>query len=281
MKATEYLCPSCRQVLTEGHFYQGLGIQNGGRIPYCKDCSIMKYNKYSAIIGEDAAAWCLMAELGVPFIKGLWFDAKELSKRPSNDKDIVYLYLKKLRESTKIYQGFWDSDTSLAQLMKDYNIVETNSMNLDVMRKKWGTYEDYTEAYPFLEETFEEYTSNLLEMDANLERRYMDLVIAEYTKRKAQESGDPTKISKAQDIVTDLLKLLKLDKFQDNKQSDEEKRIERMAWIIENTRPAECEDLEKYKDFSGTGKMWDDLKRCLQNLIAGTKDYPDIPKNVM
>lgn len=281
MKATENLCPCCRTVKLEGHFYRGVGIQNGSRLPYCKDCCKEKFDKYSLVIGEDGAMWTLCGELGIPFIKNIWLDAKESYSRAKNGKDPIGDYIKFLTACGTIYQGFWDSDTFITQLTKNKTEAEESALDLNAMRKKWGTQEDYNEAYTFLEEAYYDYTNGLLEMDANLERRYRDLCLAEYAKFKAQESGDVTEIGKAQSNVASLLKLLKLDNFKDNKQSDEEKRVERMAWIIENTRPAECEDLEKYKNFSGFEDTWNDLKRCLQNLIAGTREYPDIPKNVM
>ena len=46
----------------------------------------------------------------------------------------------------------------------------------------------------------------------------------------------------------------------------------------ENTKPCECEDLEKYKDFSGFGIKWAEIMRCMRNLIANTRDYPEIQK---
>ena len=114
-------------------------------------------------------------------------------------------------------------------------------------------------------------------MDANLVNRYRDLAKAEWRKRKADESGEIQEIKNAQDILNKQLSLLKLNEFKNNKQSETEKFIERMAWTIENTKPAECEDLEKYKDFSNFLPTWKEILRCVRNLVAGTRDYPDIP----
>ena len=127
--------------------------------------------------------------------------------------------------------------------------------------------------------TFNEYTQELLEMDANLIRRYRDLAKAELRKRKTDESGDIQEIAKAQDSLNKQLALLKLNNFKDNKQSDTEKFIERMAWNIENTKPAECEDTQKYKDFSNFGINWEDIMRTVKNLVSGSREYPDIPRD--
>ena len=98
-------------------------------------------------------------------------------------------------------------------------------------------------------------------------------------KRKTDESGDIQEIAKAQDSLNKQLALLKLNNFKDNKQSDTEKFIERMAWNIENTKPAECEDTQKYKDFSNFGINWEDIMRTVKNLVSGSREYPDIPRD--
>ena len=48
--------------------------------------------------------------------------------------------------------------------------------------------------------------------------------------------------------------------------------------MIENEEPAEDEDKEKYRDIAGYEKSFKEIMRSMRNLIAGTKDYPDIPK---
>jgi CRISPR/Cas system CSM-associated protein Csm5 (group 7 of RAMP superfamily) len=115
-------------------------------------------------------------------------------------------------------------------------------------------------------------------MDANLTNRYRDLCKAEYRKRKADESGDIGEIKQAQANLTDMLKLLKLNDFQSNQKSETEKMIERKIWMIENTKPAECEDLEIYKDVSGFETTWNHILRCVKNLVAGSREYPDVPR---
>ena len=108
-------------------------------------------------------------------------------------------------------------------------------------------------------------------MDTAKEMTYRNLCQANLRKFK-----DPTD-KDAGDEILKLMKVLKLDQFKENKQSDTEKFIERMAWNIENTKPCECEDLNKYKDFSGFEPTWNHIMRSLKNLCAGSKDYPDIP----
>ena len=145
------------------------------------------------------------------------------------------------------------------------------------MESIWGKYTN--EEYQLLNRFFDMYTKEIYDMDYAMELRYRDLCKSELRKRKADESGDIQEIAKAEDSLRKNLALLKLDKFSDNKKSDIEKHIERMAWMIENTKPAECRDLDKYKDFSNFNIKWDEIMRCVKNLVAGTREYPNIPKD--
>ena len=149
-------------------------------------------------------------------------------------------------------------------------------LDLTEMERLWGKFE--VEDYELLNAFFDMYTQDLPNMDTALELRYRDLCKAELRKRKADENGDIGEITKAEESLRKNMALLKLDKFQDNKQSEVEKHIERMCWMVENTKPCECEDLEKYKDFSGFGIKWAEIMRCMRNLIANTRDYPEIQK---
>lgn len=285
LRATESLCPCCREVKSKGQFYPSIGIQFQERVPFCRDCCKAKLDKYSAILGEDAGAWVLFGELGFPYIADKWRAAK-ISVKTNTTKgkgtiDPITLYAKSIKDGEIVYQGFWDSDIMYDEIVSQKtktSTIKNDVSDLPAMQKKWGTYENIQD-YEFLEETLMDYTENLTSIDANLLNRYKDLCVAELAKRKAQERGDIGEISKAQDNVAKQLKLLKLDDFQTNVQTEDEKHIEYICWEIENTRPAECEDLEKYKDFSGFGKTMEHIMRCCKNLVSGSKEYPDLPKD--
>lgn len=276
-----YICARCGERKGSTSFYPGYGDQSGDRILICNTCCADKLQKYRDRLGDEAGFWCLLAEVGVPYIKEVYADTVYRYECTPKGKrgDFLGYYLKKLRQHETIYSGFWDSNIMLDELLESSRKQTRDAtMSIEEMEKIWGKYENYNEAYPFLEDTFNAYTEDILEMDANLTNRYRDLAKAEYRMRLAEEAGDIGDIAKAQQNVAKLLSLLKLDNFQENKQSETEKFVERMAWTIENTKPAECEDLEKYKDFSGFGKVWDDIMRCVQNLICHTREYPDVPK---
>lgn len=286
MKANEYLCSCCRKPKTISFFYTGIGVQNGKTLPICKECCKNKLDKYTAILGAEGGAWVLMAELGIPFIRDIWktapIEARKMTSSGHREFNTLDCYIKQISTSETVYQGFWDSDTMLDKILSNGKrsfVKQIDDLDdLEAMFKKWGKY-DEVEAYEFLERTYNEYTEELIELDANLRNRYKDLCAAEYALRRAKESGDVSEMAKAQDNVNKLLKLLKLDDFKENKQSDIEKFIERKAWEIENIRPAECEDLDKYKDFSNFDGTWKHLMRAVKNLVAGTKEYPDIQKD--
>lgn len=282
-RTTEAYCCNCQSAKNFSTFHAHV-IVGKKYLPFCKTCCNKKLRDYISITkSEGAGLWCLLAELGIPFFKEVWentqkivFEATGAGRKP----DLLLTYLRTFKEFGIVAQGFWQSDMMLDDFVEiGENKEEDNEevIDLNEQQRIWGRFE--VEDYDFLNFTFNEYTQNLLEMDANLIRRYRDLAKAELRKRKADESGDMNEIKNAQAVLNNQLTLLKLNNFKDNKQSDTEKFIERMAWNIENTKPAECEDTQKYKDFSNFGINWEDIMRTVKNLVAGSRDYPDIPRD--
>ena len=273
-------CPSCGSNKGLPQFYKNpLANSKGLLLPYCKHCCTMKFKNYADKFKNDKAAlWCVLAQLNIPFKTEVW-EAVQLFALGAKNPDIVSLYMTGYVELGILAEGFWESDEMLFDFYGVAPKVESIDYKEEIL--KWGRFEVDgridEEAYRFLNKIYEEYTSEILDMDANLVNRYRDLAKAEWRKRKADESGEIQEIKNAQDILNKQLSLLKLNEFKNNKQSETEKFIERMAWTIENTKPAECEDLEKYKDFSNFLPTWKEILRCVRNLVAGTRDYPDIP----
>ena len=285
-KYAKTICECCGEKKNGSFFYPNYGTQYNDRIKvrFCKDCCSKRFSYYKEFLDEQGALWVVLSELGVPFIKDVYEKviAEREATRINNRPEFVGHYIKRLLEYPKIYSGFWDSDVGINEILDRKNGKENNSkMDLEEMEEIWGKYPDdeYNKAYAFLEKTFKEYTEELPgEMDANLTNRYRDLCKAEYRKRKADESGDIGEIKQAQANLTDMLKLLKLNDFQSNQKSETEKMIERKIWMIENTKPSECEDLEIYKDISGFETTWNHILRSVKNLVSGSREYPDIPR---
>lgn len=284
MNTNKKVCGCCQTAKAPAQFHKS-PLSSGQFLPICKLCCKDKLKTYTEITGSESAAfWLVLSELGVPFIKEVWDEFQTFKATATPSTDLIMAYLRTLSESGIKVDGFWQSDVMLDMLMDSMVDRDAGRKELDLteQQKIWGKFMSDgkldIEAYQFLNETFEDYTKELYDIDANLEKRYRDLAKAELRKRQADEAGDIQEIAKAQDNLKKILDMLKLSDFQNSKQSAVEKHIERLAWTIENVKPAECEDLNKYKDFSNFGDTWKDIMRCVQNLVCGTREYPEVPK---
>lgn len=280
-RAKERYCPCCSTVKEKSKFYPSPIVANE-YLPYCKECVGKKYRAASqALDSKWGALWCVCMEMGVPLLREKFnllkaqydgLDGKGRRPEPFG------LYLALLKDGGVQYRGIFDSDMQLSEFVDlgiEQSPEEPTQKDMDAQRKQWDKVwgKDYdNEDCQRLDEYFEDYTQDLFEMDMAMTMRYRDLCRAELKQFKGE--GDKDTFNQ----IKTLMSMLKLDDFKDNKQSETEKFIERMAFTIENTKPAECEDLEKYKDFSGFGKTWDGLMRCLKNLVGGSRDYPQIPR---
>lgn len=281
-RTTEAYCCNCQSAKNFSTFHAHV-IVGKKYLPFCKTCCNKKLRDYISVTkSEGAGLWCLLAELGIPFFKDVWentqkivFEATGAGRKP----DLLLTYLRTFKEFGIVAQGFWQSDMMLDDFVEiGENKEEDNKEVIDFNEQQriWGRFE--VEDYDFLNFTFNEYTQNLLEMDANLIRRYRDLVKAELRKRKADESGDIQEIAKAQDNLRKMLEMLKLNEFHNNQLSEEKRAYEYNVALVENYRPAECEILQEYLDRVGYEKEKAILMRSIRNSVAGTRDYPDIPK---
>lgn len=281
-RTTEAYCCNCQSAKNFSTFHAHV-IVGKKYLPFCKTCCNKKLRDYIGVTkSEGAGLWCLLAELGIPFFKEVWentqkivFEATGAGRKP----DLLLTYLRTFKEFGIVAQGFWQSDMMLDDFVEiGENKEEENKevIDLNEQQRIWGRFE--VEDYDFLNFTFNEYTQNLLEMDANLIRRYRDLAKAELRKRKADESGDIQEIKNAQNILNNQLSLLKLNEFKSHNKTDEQLAFEKRVAMIEYTKPSECEDLKAYLDMVGYEKEKGLMMRSLRNAIAGTRDYPDIPK---
>lgn len=284
MNTNKKVCGCCQTAKSPNQFHKS-PMSSGQFLPICKLCCKEKLKAYTEITGSESAAfWLVLSELGVPFIKEVWdnFQAFKATATPSTD--LIMAYLRTLSESEMKIEGFWQSDVMLDMLMDSVvdRDVEKEELDLTEQQKIWGKFMSDgkldVEAYQFLNETFEDYTKELYDMDANLEKRYRDLAKCELRLRKANESGDGGEISKAQDSLNKQLALLKMNEFQSKQLSDEKRAFEYNVSLIENYRPAECEQLQEYLDRVGYEKEKAILMRSIRNAIAETREYPDIPK---
>lgn len=280
-RTTEAYCCNCQSAKNFSTFHAHV-IIGKKYLPFCKTCCNKKLRDYIGVTkSEGAGLWCLLAELGIPFFKDVWentqkivFEATGAGRKP----DLLLTYLRTFKEFGVVAQGFWQSDMMLDDFVEiGENKEEDNKevIDLNEQQRIWGRFE--VEDYDFLNFTFNEYTQNLLEMDANLIRRYRDLAKAELRKRKADESGDIQEIAKAQDNLKKMLDMLNLSDFKKNESDERKQFIDRIAWMIEETEPAEEEDESKYRDIAGYEKIYDSFMRSMRNILTGDRNYPDIP----
>lgn len=284
MNTNKKVCGCCQTAKSPNQFHKS-PMSSGQFLPICKLCCKEKLKAYTEITGSESAAfWLVLSELGVPFIKEVWDNFQVFKATATPSTDLIMAYLRTLSESGMKIEGFWQSDVMLDMLMDSVvdRDVEKEELDLTEQQKIWGKFMSDgkldVEAYQFLNETFEDYTKELYDMDANLEKRYRDLAKCELRLRKANESGDGGEISKAQDSLNKQLALLKMNEFQSKQLSDEKRAFEYNVSLIENYRPAECEQLQEYLDRVGYEKEKAILMRSIRNAIAETREYPDIPK---
>lgn len=280
-RTTEAYCCNCQSAKNFSTFHAHV-IVGKKYLPFCKTCCNKKLRDYIGVTkSEGAGLWCLLAELGIPFFKEVWentqkivFEATGAGRKP----DLLLTYLRTFKEFGIVGQGFWQSDMMLDDFVEiGENKGEDNKevIDLNEQQRIWGRFE--VEDYDFLNFTFNEYTQNLLEMDANLIRRYRDLAKAELRKRKADESGDIQEIAKAQDNLKKMLDMLNLSDFKKGEVDERKQFIDRIAWMIEETEPAEEEDESKYRDIAGYEELYSDFMRSMRNILTGDRRYPDIP----
>lgn len=284
MNTNKKVCGCCQVTKTPNQFHKS-PMSSGQFLPICKMCCKEKLKTYTEITGSESAAfWLVLAELGVPFIKKAWDNFQSFKATATANTDLIMAYLRTLSEMEIRIDGFWQSDVMLDMLMDSLVDRENDKEELDLVeqQKIWGKFISDgkldIEAYQFLNETFEDYTKDLLDMDTNLEKRYRDLAKAELRKRQADETGDIQEIAKAQDNLKKILDMLKLSDFQSKQMSDEKRAFEYNVSLVENFRPAECEQLQEYLDKVGYEKEKAILMRSIRNAIAETREYPDIPK---
>ena len=280
-RTTEAYCCNCQSAKNFSTFHAHV-IVGKKYLPFCKTCCNKKLRDYISVTkSEGAGLWCLLAELGIPFFKEVWentqkivFEATGAGRKP----DLLLTYLRTFKEFGIVAQGFWQSDMMLDDFVEiGENKEEDNKevIDLNEQQRIWGRFE--VEDYDFLNFTFNEYTQNLLEMDANLIRRYRDLAKAELRKRKADESGDIQEIAKAQDNLKKMLDMLNLSDFKKGEVDERKQFVDRIAWMMEETEPAEEEDESKYRDIAGYEELYNDFMRSMRNTLTGDRRYPNIP----
>lgn len=269
-------CPYCGKEKQDSQFYKS-PIKTGEYIKPCKSCVTELYKQaLESTKDQGAALWSTCMQTGIPMRRAEYTACLDTLEKAAKGKkpSLFMLYHTYLSTSPDKLTGVWDSDMELSNF-KDLGDVakgETDEVALKARwRKQWGgDYED--EDCQWLDDMFDSYTADIFEMDTAMEMRYRDLCKLELEQYK----NGVTKDTQAQ--IKTLMSLLKLDDFKSNQKSDAERAFEkRIAWV-EYTKPSECEDLTRFVDMVGYEKDKGEKMRSLRNAVAGTRDYPAIPK---
>ena len=269
-------CPYCGKEKQDSQFYKS-PIKTGEYIKPCKSCVTELYKQaLESTKDQGAALWATCMQTGIPMRRAEYTACLDTLEKVAKGKkpSLFMLYHTYLSTSPDKLTGVWDSDMELSNF-KDLGDVakgETDEVALKARwRKQWGgDYED--EDCQWLDDMFDSYTADIFEMDTAMEMRYRDLCKLELEQYKNGVNKD------TQSQIKTLMSLLKLDDFKSNQKSDAERAFEkRIAWV-EYTKPSECEDLKRFVDMVGYEKDKGEKMRSLRNAVAGTRDYPAIPK---
>lgn len=278
-RTTQTWCVGCMKPKEKTAFIQSLNPRHNIYLPLCRACLNSRFKQYQdELKSEGGALWCLCAEMGYPVIREYYNMALGRNKG-ANGATLFMAYHNTLKEMGFVIEGFWQSDMSLSDFV-DMGIEREEKaekvLDLEEMERIWGKFE--AKDYELLNGFFEAYTKDIDNLDYSLELRYRDVAKGELRLRKANESGDVGEIDKAQKNLKSLLDMLGLNDY-GRKDTDERKQfIDRLAWMIEETEPAEEEDEKKYRDIAGFEKAFDNIMRSMRNLNSKVRVYPPVPE---
>lgn len=285
-RTKERLCGCCQKPKDKQTFYSN--PIKPGYMYMCKECCTTKFKDALAATGnEGAALWAVCMANDLPMIREIYEatieQLKQVPMGAGRKPSLFLTYVALLKDCGKKYSGCYDSDMQLGDFIHigtDDEIADAENRDADIVEqrkvwaKTWGAdFED--EDYEQLDDYFDGYTADIPDMDVGMMLRYRDLCKAELRKFKGDdEKGQTTK------EITDLMKLLKIADFANAAdKSDSRIAFEKVTAMIETSKPAECEDLQKFIDLCGYEKDRAEDMRCLQNAIAESRLYPDIPRS--
>ena len=279
-RSTQNWCVGCMGAKEKTGFIQSLNPYHNTYLPLCRGCLNSRFKQYQkALNSEGAALWCLCAEMGYPVIKEYYDIAISRKTNMPNSSNLFMLYHNTLKELDFKIEGFWQSDLDLSDFAKTGQKIqkaEEKPLDTTEMEKIWGKFD--VEDYNLLNGFFDAYTKEVDNLNYSLELRYRDVAKGELRLRKANESGDVGEIDKAQKNLKSLLDMLGLNDY-GRKDTDERKQfIDRLAWMIEETEPAEEEDEKKYRDIAGFEKAFNNIMRSMRNLNSKVRVYPPVPE---
>ena len=273
-------CVGCNKPKDKTSFTTSLNPRHDKFLPLCRVCLNARFKEYQEIMkSEGAAFWCMCAEMGYPVIREYYDMAvKRRAGLGNSNTNLFISYHTTLKEMGFQIEGFWQSDMMIDEFIElgAERPVEDKPMDITEQERIWGKFD--ADDYELLNGYYDSYTQGVDSLDYSLELRYRDVAKGELRLRKANESGDVGEIDKAQKNLKSLLDMLGLNDY-GRKDTDERKQfIDRLAWMIEETEPAEEEDEKKYRDVAGFEKAFDNIMRSMRNLNSKVRVYPPVPE---
>lgn len=280
-KIEDNFCVCCQRVWVIDDFYKtDSEIYGIGYIDICKDCVNDLFKKDMKKYEIEACVYYMCARLDFPFIKKAYeaFLEKVTDMKTRNPFYFgIYLtQLNNIKSKKDKWTRFSDSNVELGQIKKLKQHEASLEEKIDNLKLIWGDFDTETiiDDLQFLEYRFEYWTGEE-ELDKSKETLYRDLCKVELTQRKIEENCGDTKSIQSQKLS--LMKTLKLDNIQERKEySLVEEMIESQIKEIEENEPCDIFDpklREQNEDYLKIKEGWEDVKRCLKNLLLGHKDY--------
>ena len=256
---------------------------NDGYTGYCKICAHKMFEYYlKECKSIQSALYYTCQKLDMPFILEKYNQMNDLAKGTTKKNfDYVAEYLSLMARANGADKSTWTdfsaTDINLSDIDNKLESRELRKQEIDEFKLDWGK-QDSEEDYIFLEYRYDIYTEGKSLTPAQ-ETLYRQLCLIELSKRRKEECRDSTK--EEQEMIIKLMTQLKINNFDEQKDKSEIDRIiEKQIWEIENTEPAEVLDKSEYEDFLDINKNWfKHIVRATKNLVAGTKEYPDITKD--
>lgn len=262
---------------------------------FCKSCLNKIYSKYKEETkSSEFALFLTCQQANIPFIAEkveatFNFVASEAKRgaRVTNIFGTYYNFLARETSKHHLWQDFSCTDI-------DYKDIATHIEKRDIQKKDveqleldWGK-QPSLDDYALLDYWFDELTGDKALSKAE-ELSYRDLCLARLTKRKIEQynpnattkQDENSDVAKVQKQIIDLMKLLKIDNFSENKeQTIVERMLESRINDLEKHDPAQYYDnLKKNADFCGRSKyFYDHIYRPFKNVFTGSRLYKITPE---
>jgi hypothetical protein len=193
------------------------------------------------------------------------------------------------RETSKhhLWQDFSYTDIDYKDIASHIEKRDIQKKDVEQLELDWGK-QPSLDDYALLDYWFDELTGDKTLSKAE-ELSYRDLCLARLTKRKIEQynpnattkQDENSDVAKVQKQIIDLMKLLKIDNFSENKeQTIVERMLESRINDLEKHDPAQYyDDLKKNSDFCGRSKyFYDHIYRPFKNVFTGSRLYKITPE---